>query len=87
MTEIANLFRGVVTDRKLTPKGLGDAKANMSLDLSSQWSKPAGIAGAVIDQIAYDLPEDYYAAYPQAVAAVTRDAANAVGVQILVASR
>ncbi|SEH13017.1 Predicted Zn-dependent peptidase [Sphingopyxis sp. YR583] len=83
MTEIANLLKGAVTDKKMTAKELADAKANMSLGLSSQWSKTAGIAGAVIDQISYDLPQDYYATYPQAIDAVTLEAANAAGAQIL----
>jgi len=83
MTEIANLFRSAVTDRKLTATELADAKANMSLGLSSSWSKTAGIASAVIDQISYDLPGDYYTAYPQAVAGVTLDTANRAGAELL----
>ncbi|MGL3822346.1 M16 family metallopeptidase [Sphingopyxis sp. R3-92] len=83
MTEIANLLNGATTDSKLTAAELADAKGKMSLGLSSDWSKTDGIAAAVIDQISYELPEDYYAIYPQAVAAVTLDSANAGGAEIL----
>lgn len=83
MTEIASLLKGAIGDRKLTAAELADAKGNMTLGLSSEWSKTAGIAGAVIDQISYDLPEDYYATYPQAIAAVTLESANAAGADIL----
>jgi len=83
MTEIAALLKSATTDRKLTAAELADAKGNMSLGLSSDWSKTAGIAAAVIDQISYDLPEDYYATYPQAIAAVTLASANAAGDSIL----
>lgn len=83
MTEIANLLKGVTTDKKLTAAELADAKGNMTLGLSSDWSKTSGVAGAVIDQLSYDLPEDYYARYPQAVAGVTLDAANAAGAELL----
>lgn len=83
MTEIATLLKGATGDRKLTAAELADAKGNMTLGLSSDWSKTAGIAAAVIDQISYDLPEDYYATYPQAIAAVTLVSANAAGADIL----
>jgi zinc protease len=83
MTEIANLLKGVTTDKKLTAAELADAKGNMTLGLSSDWSKTSGVAGAVIDQLSYDLAEDYYARYPQAVAGVTLDAANAAGAELL----
>ncbi|WP_447753238.1 M16 family metallopeptidase [Sphingopyxis fribergensis] len=83
MTEIAGLVRSAVSDKKLTAAELADAKGNMTLGLSSAWSKTAGLAGAVIDQISYDLPDDYYATYPQAISAVTLDSANAAGAQIL----
>jgi zinc protease len=83
IAEIASLLKGATSERKLTANELADAKGNLSLGLSSQWSKSSGVAGAVIDQISYDLPEDYYAAYPQAIANVTLASANAAGEDIL----
>ncbi|ALJ14692.1 M16 family metallopeptidase [Sphingopyxis macrogoltabida] len=83
MTEIANLFRSSIGEKKLTADELAKAKDNMTLGLSSQWSKTAGIAGAVIDQISFDLPDDYYATYPGSIAAVTLASANAAGADIL----
>lgn len=74
---------GTSIELTYTAAELADAKGNMTLGLSSEWSKTAGIAGAVIDQISYDLPEDYYATYPQAIAAVTLESANAAGADIL----
>jgi predicted Zn-dependent peptidase len=81
--EIVGLLKSATTDRKLTAAELADAKGNMSLGLSSVWSKSSGVAGAVIDQLSSDLPEDYYTNYPQAVAGVTLDAANAAGADLL----
>ncbi len=83
MTEIAALLKGAVGEKKLTASELADAKGNLTLGLSSDWSKSSGVAGAVIDQISYDLPEDYYATYPQAISAVTLDAASAAGGELL----
>jgi len=83
MVEIASLLKSSTTDKKLTAAELSDAKDNLTLGLSSDWSKSSGVAGAVIDQIAYDLPEDYYATYPQAIADVTLAAANAAGADLL----
>jgi zinc protease len=83
MTEIAALLKGAVGDKKLTAAELAAAKGNLTLGLSSDWSKSSGVAGAVIDQISYDLPEDYYATYPQKISAVTLDAVNAAGGELL----
>jgi len=83
MAEIASLFKGAVSDRKLTATEIVDAKGKMTLGLSSDWSKSSGVAGAIIDQLSSDLPEDYYAVYPQAVADVTLEAANAAGADLL----
>lgn len=83
MAEIAALLKSATTDRKLTAAELADAKDNMTLGLSSDWSKSSGVAGAVIDQLSYDLPDDYYAKYPQAIAGVTLDAAHAAGAELL----
>jgi len=83
MSEIASLLKGATSDRKLTAKELADAQANMTLGLSSAWSKSSGVAGAIIDQLSYDLPDNYYATYPQAIAAVTLASANAAGADLL----
>jgi zinc protease len=83
MVEIANLLKDSIGDKKLTAAEVADAKGDLTLGLSSDWSKTSGLAGAVIDQLSYDLPEDYYATYPQAISAVTLDAANAAGAELL----
>jgi zinc protease len=83
MVEISTLLKRAVGDRKLTAAEIADAKGNMTLGLSSDWSKSSGVAGAVIDQLSYDLPDDYYATYPQAIANVTLAAANAAGAELL----
>lgn len=37
----------------------------------------------MIDQISYDLPDDYWSTYPQAVANITLSSANAAGADLL----
>ena len=86
MTEMAALLSGVVADRKIEAKELADAKDNMSLGLSSDWSTSDGIASYLVDQSTNRLPDDYYARYPEAITAETLDAVNAAG-GALVANR
>jgi zinc protease len=83
MIEIRNLLESATGERKLTPKELADAKANLTLGLSSSWSKQSGIVDAITDQIAVGLPEDFYAGYPQAIKDVTLASANEAGAELL----
>src|SRR5690606_39219192 len=53
------------------------ARDDMVLGLSGAWATSSGIARYLIDQESFSLGDDYYANYPAAVAAITRDAVQA----------
>src|SRR3546814_14811310 len=55
----------------------------MSLGLSSAWATNNGIGQYLMDQQAYDLPDDYYARYPASVGALSLDAVNAEGAGLI----
>jgi zinc protease len=55
----------------------------MTLGLAAAWSTTSGLAGAVIDQVASDLPEDYYLNYPSAIARLSLTDINAAAAEML----
>ncbi len=83
MTEIAALLKGATSDRRIDAQELTGAKQEMSLGLSSEWSTSNGIAQYLADQVANDLPDDYYARYPQDVAMASLEAVNAAAASFL----
>src|SRR3546814_13231512 len=55
----------------------------MSLGLTSAWATSNGVGQYLIDQQAYDLPDDYYARYPASVGALSLGAVNAEGAGLI----
>src|SRR3546814_16306282 len=55
----------------------------MSLGLTSAWATSNGVGQYLIDQQAYDLPDDYYASYPASVGALSLGAVNAEGAGLI----
>src|SRR3546814_4433756 len=56
---------------------------DMSLGLTSAWATSNGVGQYLIDQQAYDLPDDYYARYPASVGALSLGAVNAEGAGLI----
>lgn len=83
MTEIANILEGSLAGQPVGADELAKAKDNMSLSLSSDWSKTAGIAQYLLDVAAADLPKDYYSDYAQRIVATPAADVNAAGAAIL----
>lgn len=81
--EIMGLLRGVTTTQRITEKEVAEAKANITFSLANQWSSAEGVAISLIDQLSFELPDDYYVNYPQGVADVTVATASAEGDAIL----
>lgn len=83
MREIMGILRGAVGNQRIAAGELAEAKSNVNLSLANIWSSSEGVAGSLIDQITFELPDDYYVTYPMGVAEVTVEAANAEGESIL----
>lgn len=83
MIEIDKILKGIVSDYPITEKELSNAKDNLSLGRVSAWSNNAGLAEAALDEIAADLPQNYYRNYASAVAALTISDVNNAGSDLL----
>lgn len=83
MAEIARELDGVTGPRTLTPVELAAARQDMTLGLASDWSTNDGVAGALYDQLASGLPDNYYATYAARVGAITPGAAQRAAAEII----
>lgn len=83
MREVARILREVAGKRPITATELVVVRDKMSLGLTSAWASSSGVAQSLLDQEAYDLPEDYYVQYPDNVAAVSLDAVNTAAAALI----
>src|SRR5690606_33005697 len=74
MVEIAGLLEGIAGDAPVSEDELAAARNDLGLGLTSAWATSRGIAGYLIDQQAFGLPDDHYARYPAEVAGIALDA-------------
>src|SRR3546814_9415446 len=73
MAEAARILAGIAGGQPVNAAELATARDDMSLGLSSAWATNNGIGQYLMDQQAYDLPDDYYARYPASVGALSLD--------------
>src|SRR3546814_5246447 len=83
MAEAARILAGIASGQPVNAAELATARDDMSLGLSSAWATNNGIGQYLMDQQAYDLPDDYYARYPASVGALSLDAVNAEGAGLI----
>src|SRR3546814_2054426 len=67
MAEAARILRDIAGSHPVNAAELATARNDMSLGLTSAWATSNGVGQYLIDQQAYDLPDDYYARYPASV--------------------
>lgn len=77
MTEIAKALSEIITMQRVDADELEAARDEISLGLGGAWATSSGIASYLMDQQSYELPDDYYAHYPDNVAKVSLEAVHA----------
>ncbi len=79
LTEFVKELDGIHGARPVTADELAFAENSIVLGYPAAFETNAGLADALTRQVAYGLPEDEPATYPDRVRAVTLDDANAAG--------
>src|SRR3546814_14303620 len=83
MAEAARILAGIASGQPVNAAELATARDDMSLGLSSAWATNNGIGQYLLDQQAYDLPDDDSARYPASVGALSLAEANAEGAGLI----
>jgi zinc protease len=79
-SELEGLAKGTAP---ITPDELQFAKDALVLGYPQDFETNGELAGALADQAVYGLPDDDFARYPERIAAVDRDMANATARELL----
>ncbi len=76
LVEILKEWRDVQGKRPLTEKEVADSKSNLVRSYPQEFQSLSGIAGKLAQIVTYDLPDDEWARYTRAIAAIDAATAN-----------
>jgi zinc protease len=77
LTEFLKEYEGIAGGQPITPEELGFAKDSILLGYTREFETIGQLADALTEQIVYGLPDDEFARYPEKIAAVDVETANA----------
>lgn len=70
MLELVKEFRGVLGIRPITLDELSKAQKNQTLELPGRWETIGAVSSSLREIVAFGLPDDYFATYPDKVRAL-----------------
>lgn len=71
MLEIQKELQGIVSSKPITDEELAKVKTNQVLKLPGSWETNGAVLNSLADIVIYQLPDDYFKKYPDAVRGVT----------------
>jgi len=83
LTEFMKELEDIHGARPISDEELEFAKNSITLGYPAQFETNGEVAGAVVNQVVFGLPDDELSAYPQEIAAVTAAQANAAGAKYI----
>jgi zinc protease len=73
MVEMNKELRGILGERAITGEELATAQKNQTLSLPGQWETIGAVVGSLAELVTFQLPDDYFAKYPDQVRALKVD--------------
>jgi zinc protease len=79
VAEVVKELSEIVGARPLADDELTKAKDGLTLTLPGRWETNRAVAGSLAQMVQFGLPDDYFARYPAAIAALDLPAVDAAG--------
>jgi zinc protease len=73
MQEISAELEGILEGEPVTAAELEKAKKNQTLSLAGRWETNGAVGGSINQMVRFDLPEDYFDTYAEAVRSLSVD--------------
>ncbi len=83
MQEIVNELNGIVGDNPARAEELERVQLSQTLTLPGSWETMNSVRGSIAQMVRYDLPEDYWGTYADAVRSVTLEDVNRAATSML----
>jgi len=71
LIELTREFKGILSDKPVTPEELKKTQVNETLRLPGAWETAGRVAGSVAEIVRFSLPDDYFQTYPDKIRALT----------------
>ena len=81
--EIASELNGILGDEPVTTEEVNQAQRNQTLSLAGRWETNDAVGGSINQMVRFDLPEDYFDTYTEAVRCLTVDQVEAAADEVV----
>ncbi|MDX1940574.1 MAG: pitrilysin family protein [Saprospiraceae bacterium] len=81
--EVMKELKGYIGDNPITKEEFNKTTQNTIMQLPGQWETNASVLGALVDQVKYGLPDDYYKTYDNKVRNLTLEDVRQVSKKIV----
>jgi predicted Zn-dependent peptidase len=81
--EIENELSSLIGNKPLTTEEFNRVQRNMTMQLPGMWETNSSVAGSVIEQVKFNLGDDYYKTYDSMVRKLTLDELQQLGNKII----
>jgi len=72
MVELDKELRNILEPQPVTEAELDTAKKSQTLELPGRWETQSRVAASIAEMVRFNLPDDYFATYPDKVRALTQ---------------
>ena len=83
MVEVLKELRDIISDRPVTPDELEKVRNNKVLKLPGIWETNNAVLRSLANMVIFNLPDDYYATYPQRVKSIGLEKVRAVAPRLI----
>jgi len=81
--EIEKELNAIIGDKPVTTDEFNRVRQNMTLQLPGMWETNSSVAGSIVEQVKFDLGDDYYKTYDAKIRKLTREELQQISMQVV----
>jgi len=81
--EIEKEFTSIISDKPVTADEFNRVQRNMTLQLPGMWETNGSVSGSVVEQVKYNLSDDYYKTYDAKIRKLTKEELQLISKQVV----
>ncbi len=81
--EIEMELNAIIGDKPVTTDEFNRVRQNMTLQLPGMWETNSSVAGSLVEQVKFDLGDDYYKTYDAKIRKLTREELQQISMQVV----
>jgi predicted Zn-dependent peptidase len=81
--EIEKEFTSIIHDKPVTSDEFNRVQQNMTLKLPGMWETNRSVSGSIVEQVKFNLKDDYYKTYDEKVRKLTKEELQQISMQVV----